>query len=377
MKKRKLRNLAEISIIAIALLLAFTSCAFAFDRQLTPNEVRVKNFYKEEKDSLDMVVIGSSSVYTSFSSPLAWKEYGFTSYVLATSGAPMGIMKSMLIETMKTQKPKLIVVDMNGVMYNDNLETKEGSLRLWIDNMPYSQNKIDTINYLVPKDQRDSYINPVLKYHNNWEKLGYCIKMSILETRYFFDRNNLSVSGMSGTAKKANRKNIIDITNYHETQPLFNESGKHLYDLLDYLKENEIKNVVFVNTPRYYEKRMLAQRRALTQASKVISQYGYKVYDLDYDLEKIGLDVHEDFYDHNHVNIYGQQKVTRYLASLFDKEYHLSGDHHSDKTKEKWNIEYKTYSRIFKWVENKIQNNENIKYDIRKFEDIIFSDGEE
>ena len=80
---------------------------------------------------------------------------------------------------------------MNGVMYNDNLETKEGSLRLWIDNMPYSQNKIDTINYLVPKDQRDSYINPVLKYHNNWEKLGYCIKMSILEnTLIFFDRNN-------------------------------------------------------------------------------------------------------------------------------------------------------------------------------------------
>lgn len=57
MKKRKLRNLAEISIIAIALLLAFTSCAFAFDRQLTPNEVRVKNFYKEEKDSLDMVLL--------------------------------------------------------------------------------------------------------------------------------------------------------------------------------------------------------------------------------------------------------------------------------------------------------------------------------
>ena len=49
--------------------------------------------------------------------------------------------------------------------------------------------------------------------------------------------------------------------NYYDLQPLFNESGKHLYDLLDYLKENNIDNVVFVNTPRFYEKRDVYKRQ--------------------------------------------------------------------------------------------------------------------
>lgn len=368
--KAKLKILSEFTLIILALLIAFTSCAFAFNRQLTANEVRVRNFYKLDKNSLDMVMIGSSSVYTSFSSPLAWKESGFTSYVLATSGAPMGIAKSMLIEVRKTQNPKLIVIDMNGVMYNDNFETKESSLRLWIDNMPYSQNKVDTIDDLVPEKDRCSYLNPFYKYHDNWEKLEASLKMTFLELYYFFNKENLSVSGMSGTAKCADRTNLVDVSEYHDVQPLFNESGKHLYDLLDYLKSNDIQNVVFINTPRYYEKRMLVQRRALNQASEVIKEYGYKVYDLDYDLDTIGLDKHKDFYDHNHVNIYGQAKVTKYLSKLFNKEYKLSNDY-SDEIISKWNKEYETYMKIYNWVDNKIINGDNTKYDIRNFEDII------
>lgn len=369
--KVKMKNLIEISMIVIALFISFTVCAFAFDRQITPNELRVKNFYREEKNSLDMVILGSSSVYTSFSSPLAWKEFGFTSYVLATSGAPMGITKSMLIELQKSQNPKLIVIDMNGVMYNDKFETKEGSLRMWIDNMPYSQNKIDTINYLIPEDERSTYLNPFLKYHSNWEKISSCLHMTMLDLNYIFNKENLSVSGMSGTAQTADRKNLIDVSNYNETQALFNESGKHLYDLLDYLKDNNFENVVFVNTPRYYEKRMLVQRRVLNQASQVIKSYGYKVFDLDYELENIGLDKNLDYYDYNHVNIYGQQKVTRYLSTILENEYHLKSEY-SKNLIEKWNKEYESYIKVYDWVDNKIKNSDFTKYDIRNFENIIF-----
>ena len=74
----------------------------------------------------------------------------------------MGIAKSMLIEVLKTQNPKVILIDINGILYNDDFETREGPLRSWIDNMPYSENKVQTIQELVPEDERLSYYIPFL-----------------------------------------------------------------------------------------------------------------------------------------------------------------------------------------------------------------------
>ena len=91
---------------------------------------RVKNFYKLEKNSLDMVMIGASTAFTDYSAPLAFQEFGYTSYSLGTNAAPMGIAKSMLIEVLKTQNPKVILIDINGILYNDDFETREGPFEI-------------------------------------------------------------------------------------------------------------------------------------------------------------------------------------------------------------------------------------------------------
>ena len=156
----------KFKIFIMTILIAGLVCGmnFVMCRQAYSSDaVRVKNFYKLENNSLDMVMIGASTTFTNYSAPLAFKEFGYTSYSLGTNGAPMGLAKSMLIEVLKTQNPKVIIIDINGILYDDKFESKEGSLRAWIDNMPYSQNKIKTIQELVPEDDRLSYYVPFLK----------------------------------------------------------------------------------------------------------------------------------------------------------------------------------------------------------------------
>ena len=51
------------------------------------------------------------------------------------------------------------------------LKLEKGPLRSWIDNMPYSENKVQTIQELVPEDERLSYYIPFLKYHSNMGKI--------------------------------------------------------------------------------------------------------------------------------------------------------------------------------------------------------------
>ena len=57
----------------------------------------------------------------------------------------MGVIKSMVKEVRRTQDPKAILIDLNSVIYDEQMETREGMIRYWIDNMPDSENKEEVI----------------------------------------------------------------------------------------------------------------------------------------------------------------------------------------------------------------------------------------
>ena len=138
---KKIRNVIELSVMCAILVLSLLLCSFVLNRQASSNELRVRNFYREQANSLDVVLVGSSLFYNGYSAPLAWKEGGYTSYVLATSGVPMGVLKSMVKEVRRTQDPKAILIDLNSVIYDEKMETREGMIRYWIDNIPDSKKR--------------------------------------------------------------------------------------------------------------------------------------------------------------------------------------------------------------------------------------------
>lgn len=362
----------KILIMTILMLSIVFSANFILCRQLNSQSdgIRVKNFYRLEENSLDMVFIGASTVFTDYSAPLAWKEYGYTSYSLATNAAPMGIAKSMLIEAQKTQKPKLFVIDINGVLYDDNQESKEGSLRLWIDNMPNSKNKRDTIKELIPKDDRLSYYFPLLKYHSNWPKFSECLTASYDEL-FNTDKVNLSTLGMQGSSKIDSQTKYVDIKKYNDKLPMYKLSGQHLQDLLEYCKNENLTNVVFTNMPRFYSKKMLPERQRNNTAKELIKQYGFECFDMDDYVEEIGLDPLKDFYNQNHLNVYGQKKLTKYLGGLLNERYSLSNGQHDSKIVERYNQEFISYEKIYNWVDSLAKNKENEHYDYTKVKEIL------
>lgn len=362
----------KISIMTILLICLVCSMNFILCRQLNSQSdaVRVKNFYKLEENSLDMVLIGASTAFTDYSAPLAWEEYGYTSYSLATNMAPMGIAKSMLIEVLKTQNPKVIVIDINGVLYNDEQESREGAKRLWIDNMPNSKNKWDTIKELVPKDKRLAYYIPLLKYHSNWPKLDKCLKASIEELTDI-DDINLSSLGMQGSAYINPQRNYIDIKKYNDESQMHKLSGEHLKNLLEYCKQEKLTNVIFTNMPRYYSKKMLPERLRNNAAKALIKQYGFECIDMDDYTEEIGLNPEKDFYNPNHLNIYGQKKLTKYLGNLLDTRYHLSDGQHEINVIQRYNQEVESYHKIYNWVDSQIKEGKKQYYNYDLVKEIL------
>ena len=362
----------KISMMTVLLSVVLCGTNFVMCRQANSHSdaIRVKNFYKLEENSLDMILIGASTAFTDYSAPLAFKEYGYTSYSLATNMAPMGIAKSMLIEVLKTQNPKVIVIDINGILYSDEYESREGALRLWIDNMPYSANKIETIKELIPEDERMSYYFPLLKYHSNWLDLQENIDDSIDELTYS-DNAYLASMGMQGNTKVDPRENNIDIRKHTQERPMYNLSGQHLKDLLEYCKSEGLTNVIFTNMPRYYTEKMLDERERNNTAKALIKQYGYECLDMDDYVDEIGLDPQRDFYNQNHLNIYGQKKLTKYLGGILNEKYHLSDNDHDEKVIQRYNQDVEGYEKVYNWVDNQIKQGKAVKYNYDDIKEIL------
>ena len=122
MKKRILK----LSCFGLIFMLFLSGAAGFLKVNSLPDSVRIKGFYLEPKDSLNMVTIGASETYTAIAPGLLWKEFGFTSYNYSVAGSPISIVKSQVKEILANQDPKVIVIEINGTLQDDEYQINEG-----------------------------------------------------------------------------------------------------------------------------------------------------------------------------------------------------------------------------------------------------------
>lgn len=78
--KTRMALRAVIFVLVAVLGIGLISPAFIVNNEWDMRHVH--GFFLEPEDSLDVVLIGASQLYTGYSAPLAWQDYGFTSYPL-------------------------------------------------------------------------------------------------------------------------------------------------------------------------------------------------------------------------------------------------------------------------------------------------------
>ena len=368
---KKYKKCIELIILCTIIIFSFFASSFILERQGSSNELRVRNFYRIEKNSLDVVLVGSSLFYNGYSSPLAWNQQKIKSYVLATSGVPMGVLKSMIQEVRRTQDPKVILIDLNSVLYDEKMETREGMTRYWIDNMPTTPNKDEVLNELIPTSDQDTYRYPILKYHEKWKNIPSCLKTAYLDLQSELTKNHLVVYGMQTSTRKPNRKNIVSVSKFHKKRNLYKLSGDRFQNLLDYLKKEGITDkVAFVAMPKFYDEKHLYERELLNQAIEIARNKNIKVYDFDMETKKMNLDVNHDYFDRDHLNMFGQEKTTTYLCRLLKKDFNLK-ENYSDRQKQMWDQEYESYQKMYALFRNKWNEDEDFTINYKNIDEVI------
>ena len=346
--KRTLRILSLL--IAAAVFVGFTQNRF------DNNKIRIDGFYLEDKNSLDIVLLGASEVYTAFSSGLAYDEYGFTSYPYAIESNPLELYKSQLEEIERTQSPKLIVIEINTAASKgagkDLSVVDDVNLRRYTDNMPLTENKIKTVNQFAQSNDMLSYYLPFIKYHGELGSFYRCF----YETRMYINGYSL-LKGVSTKSEKSPGDNAYDLSGDTSAQPLMPESEEALRDFLDYCREENLQNILFVRFPhRVTNEERYSRFQRGNSAELIIEEYGYECLNFENSHGEFNLDYSNDFYNDDHMNIYGQQKFTRYFGNILREEYGIEETHMSNELKEKWDKSADYTRRLYKYVEGLTDN---------------------
>ena len=143
-RKQYGKRTVKVCSFFLAVILSLFLLNDLFLRRIDHNSLRVDGYYLEDKDSLDVVMLGASDVYTCFSSGRAYQDYGFTSYPFATQSITASGTITALKEVVRTQTPELVMVEINAFLYGtDNNESTEAHMRKLVDNIPLTKNKIE------------------------------------------------------------------------------------------------------------------------------------------------------------------------------------------------------------------------------------------
>lgn len=345
----KKKRVIKVLVFVLCFVLMISALNVFLNVNNPNNKIRIQGFYREPKNSLDTIFIGASEIHTGFIPAQAYKNNGFTSYLLSVDSLSGNMYQSVLEEALSRQNPKLVVIEINGFLYNDENSNDEGTFRRWIDNLPYSENKIQTINKLVPFDQRYSYIIPLFEYHLNWMKFANCI--AGIHNNMLLNKRGYSYL-----------KGFVTFTNYDSSTKFTvddkyftDENRQNLIDLLNFCKEKKLKNVLFVRWPH---KEVYNYSSEADQIERYVDSYGYDFINLNNSYNDINLDILSDFYNTQHMNIFGAEKYTDYFASYIKNKYDLN-ESHTGKVKKEWDTCAKYIDKFENYCEAETKKKSN------------------
>lgn len=352
--QKKVTRTVKVSVFLLIIMASCLGLQQYVLRNVDHNSLRVEGFYQETPGSLDAVFIGASDMYTSFIPGRAYEKYGFTSYLLASESITSDGVLTAVKEVVRTQNPQLVVVEANAFLYSDTKnDQNQAYIHKFFDNLPFSLNKLDYIQKNVPVDDRWEYIFPLIKYHGLWTE--YPERFYMMASDLTLDMRGYNyLKGFRTTAQifKSKTPSLNEqIYTEHDTLPLDPKLETQLRELMDYAKQNDV-NLVFVRAPHYVTKSTYDRVKRSNQMAHIVNEEGFSYYTFESDARDIGIDDQHDFYNEEHMNVYGALKFTDYVAECFVSVEDLKPGFLTDEQKEGWKEVSKTSNQLYRYCDD-------------------------
>ena len=269
-------------------------------------------FYEEPENSIDVLCFGSSHIFENINAGILWDEYGIASFNLCGSIQPLWNSYYYMKEALKTQNPKLIILDVFGAIqtqeYIDHSRIIKNNYGL-----RFSKDKIESVIVSSPEESRMDYLLEYPTYHSRYSEIG-----------------RADFADHTGRAIYKNWKGFginTNTTSYSEPKNFYTDGMEELTDKVEYYllkiiqlsKDNDIP-LLLLKTPHILNQ---DQQKIYNRVAEIANANDIPFVNFNLFYHEIGLDFSTDYADSSHLNHLGNAKFTRYLAEHLKENYDI------------------------------------------------------
>ena len=287
----------------VCLLLALLVFIWFFQRVLIPKRLDYgatwDMYLKEPENTVDVLFFGTSIAYCDIAPGVIYDEAGVTSYVMAGPEQTIPVTYRYLLESCRSQSPKVIFVEATGLLYGQN----NRSLKVNLTYMPWGKNRLAATFAEAEKSEWPGLLFPMYAYHDRWDDLtaqDFQIALS------GYDRDPLAGYTFLSRIQPVEEIQVRDYADVEENYPRNLEAAG---EIVAYCQAKGIRPVFFLapSVNRVSDELTARMDADLTGMGADFINYN-EVFD------RFGFDLSRDFYDTLHTNCWGAEKLSRYLA---------------------------------------------------------------
>lgn len=325
-------------LIAAFLLIPLGILYIPYDSEETRQS---RSFYEADRDSVDVLIVASSTVRNGLSPNEFWHNYGISAYTRGDSKQAPEIALFDLEEALKYQKPKLVILGITQLFSGYPYAKEEPFIRKSLDYKKFSMLKMQTVAEIKKMDHDESLLSfafPVLRYHSRWNEITY---------EDYLEANYPDHDFMRGQHRVKEIRTFPD-RKFYDPEEKPKDYDEHAWEeylkIADCAKKNGI-DLLIVTMPGT----TFTYGNHLT-ASRLCEEAGIDYFDFNLDevMEESGIDYRKDFYDHHHLNLMGARKATKYLGKYILEKYDIPQWQVSDEVKKRLDSDYTDYMKEYR-----------------------------
>ncbi len=304
----------------------------------------MRNFYAEEENSIDVLMIGSCNMYTSFLPTVAYDEYGMSSCVFA--GPDQEIMTSYhyLVDAIKTQDLKVVALEAL-FLTCEPTPKREYYNRTAVEYMPPSLNKAKLIldlgamesEYMQSVDSSApgklltyaGYFFPLLRYHGRED-------ITMDDISFHFDRDDALPNHGASAYHNYLRNDSVDFPSIKNGRTIRDTSREYFIKMRDLCEEEGI-TFLLVKSPNSWrwdeETTALVRDFAAEQGVEFVDMHTYDDFLISDYSQGTG-----------RLNVYGMRKFTEHMCEYIQENVPYEPSVLSETTIARWE---KDVSRLY------------------------------
>lgn len=304
--KNTLRVVLFLALFCAVFYVVDKTLQFKYDDGITPME----DFYSYPEGSIDVILLGSSHLGVNVDTTILSNQYGIASYKLWGSTEPIWNAYYNLIEALKTQHPKVVVLESLGLTHDVEYYEYVNAVKNTLG-MRWSRNKLDAIFASYEPSDLESAFFPLSQYHSRYAELT---KTDF--SYYFWDHPQSEHNTQNWDAVCP----MGEPSTTREKLPLGEKQLKYLKKIISLCKRNEIPLVVLTAPYTIPDE----ERARLNTASELLAEEGIPQLDCLTHYKDYGFDFSTDFGDTaGHLNSTGCAKLSSILGEYLKDHYDL------------------------------------------------------